>query len=89
MNIYAKTDDVILQEIGERIKETRISKKLSQKELAEAAGVQRVLVSRIENGNNFNLATLIKLLRALSKLEDLDKILDVEKDIELLKLFEE
>ena len=89
MNIYAKTDDVILQEIGERIKETRISKKLSQKELAEAAGVQRVLVSRIENGSNFNLATLIKLLRALSKLEDLDKILDVEKDIELLKLFEE
>ena len=89
MNIYAKTDDVILQEIGERIKETRISKKLSHKELAEAAGVQRVLVTRIENGNNFNLATLIKLLRALSKLEDLDKILDVEKDIELLKLFEE
>lgn len=88
MNIYAKTDDVILQEIGERIKETRLSKKLSQKELAEAAGVQRVLVSRIENGSNFNLATLIKLLRALSKLEDLDKLLDIEKDKELLKLFE-
>ncbi|MGB1315126.1 MAG: helix-turn-helix domain-containing protein [Chitinophagales bacterium] len=88
MNIYAKTDDVILQEIGERIKETRVSKKLSQKELADAAGVQRVLVSRIENGSNFNLATLIKLLRALSKLEDLDKLLDIEKDKELLKLFE-
>ncbi|MGB1019147.1 MAG: helix-turn-helix domain-containing protein [Chitinophagales bacterium] len=88
MNIYAKTDDVILQEIGNRIKETRISKKLSQKELGEAAGVQRVLVSRIENGSNFNLATLIKLLRALSKLEDLDKLLDIEKDKELLKLFE-
>lgn len=89
MEIYAKIDELILQDLCFRLKKARQNAKITQAELAEKSGLQRVHISRIENGHNFNLISLIKLLRALNKLEDLEKILDSNTDAELLKLFYE
>lgn len=50
--------------IGERIKQERISQNLSQKELGDRMGVKHNQVSRIESGK-FNAESLNKTLMAL------------------------
>jgi transcriptional regulator with XRE-family HTH domain len=88
MEIYAKIDELILQDFCLRLKKARQNAKITQTELAKKSGLQRVHISRIENGHNFNMISLIKMLRALHKLEDIEKVLDIDTDAELLKLFE-
>lgn len=52
--------------IGDIIKEARRKKQLSQKELAEAAGMSQQLISFLENGYfNVSLSTLKKILDVL------------------------
>lgn len=51
--------------IGEAIKQARKEKKLTQSQLGELMGVQRAQVSRIENGHNLTVATIIRAFRAL------------------------
>lgn len=87
MDIYAKIDGVILKELCFRIKQARTNAKLTQTSLAEISGLQRVHISRIESGKNFNIISFIKLLRALNKLEDIGNLLDTNTDSELIKLF--
>ena len=57
------------------IKETRISLSLTQQQLADRALVGIATVKRIEKGGSLNLDTLISILRALNKLQNLDAIL--------------
>src|SRR5208282_1645525 len=52
--------------IGERVKFLREQKKLSQGEIEKRAGLQRVYVSRVENGHTVpSVETLEKFARAL------------------------
>lgn len=53
--------------MGEKIKQLRLKKLMSQKDLAEAAGVSRVTISSIENKkrNSFSTSTLNKIGKAL------------------------
>lgn len=88
MEIYAKIDELILQDLCTKLKKARQNAKMTQAELAKRSGLQRVHISRIENGQNFNVMSLIKLLRALDKLENIEMLLDANTDEELLKLFE-
>ena len=88
MEIYAKIDEFILQDLCTKLKKARQNAKMTQTELAKRSGLQRVHISRIENGQNFNVLSLIKLLRALDKLENIEVLLDSNTDEELLKLFE-
>lgn len=51
---------------GERIKELRLKKKLSQEALAESAGVSRSNLNRLENGKGeASIETLLKLNKVL------------------------
>lgn len=53
-------------EIGERLRELRESKDLSQGEIEKRSGLLRVYVSRVENGHTVpSIETLEKLARAL------------------------
>lgn len=61
--------------VGQKIKEIRESKKLTQEDLGKLIGVQKAQVSRIENGKNLTIATIIKVFKALNveaklKIED-------------------
>jgi transcriptional regulator with XRE-family HTH domain len=57
--------DVKVQ-IGERIKELRDAKKLSQQDLANAADMERSFITHIEAGKrNISVDTLQKVLEAL------------------------
>ena len=85
MTIYGMSDKAILQELGERLKRMRLAKNISQRRLGDLAGVDRTTISGIENGNPFDVLTLIKLLRSLDALEALDAFLP-EQGISPLQL---
>lgn len=52
--------------LGENLKEIRVSKKITQSELAEKLGADKSFVSNIENGKtNPTLSTITGLAKAL------------------------
>lgn len=81
------SDDAVVEEVGRRISATRLERQMTQAQLAEAAGVSKRTVERLENGEPTQLANLIRCLRALDKLEALERLLPETpiNPIELLK----
>ncbi|MFM7855940.1 MAG: helix-turn-helix transcriptional regulator, partial [Flammeovirgaceae bacterium] len=66
------SDGAALAILGEYIKHTRLAQNKTQAKLAEAAGIHRQTVTMIEAGNGGTLASLIKILRMLGKMEKLE-----------------
>jgi transcriptional regulator with XRE-family HTH domain len=75
MTITSKTNDEILRELGVRLRTYRLQMNLSQGELAKQAGITRTTVRDVEHGKDFQISTLLKLLRALGRMGDLDVFL--------------
>jgi putative transcriptional regulator len=74
MNYYAMTDSAILSEIGARIVAHRLSKNITQEEVAQSIGVGRMTYNQLENGKG-KLSTLVATLRYLDCLDSLDAFL--------------
>lgn len=70
-----QTDAPVLQELGSRLRRTRLERNLSQSQLADQAGVGRATVQRIEDGESASLTNLIRILRSLELLEGLNQLL--------------
>lgn len=66
------TDASVLAELGSRLERHRLQRNLTQAEAAEAAGIGRATLQRIERGESVQAVSLIKLLRALELLQSLD-----------------
>ncbi len=81
------SDEAALGELGRRVGETRLARGWTQAELAEAAGVSKSLVERLEAGGSVQSANLVRCLRALERLEALDRLLpeDTVSPIDLLE----
>lgn len=76
MKIYGNENNAfILKEIGQRIKDIRISRSLTQKELAQNAGVSYNTLIRIENGDGANIENLIRVMRTLGLLQNFDLLI--------------
>lgn len=75
MDFYGMSDKGILAEIGARLKGKRLRQNLSQQELAERAGLSRNTVSDMENGGSSTVHNLVRILRALEALDELDDFL--------------
>ena len=76
MKIYGNENNIfIIKELGKRIKDVRISRSLTQKELAENAGISYNTVIRLENGEGANLENLIKIMRVLGILQNFDLLI--------------
>lgn len=73
-DIYALTDNAILQRIGQKLKEARLAQNISQRKLAEDSGISNFSISQMEGGHNTSLLSLIMVLRALNKLEILNEL---------------
>ncbi|NQW29773.1 MAG: helix-turn-helix transcriptional regulator [Ignavibacteria bacterium] len=71
--LYA--DREILKEIGKRLSRFRIQRALTQEELASRSGVSKSSIERLESGKACQLSTLIKILRELQLLDNLDKLI--------------
>jgi transcriptional regulator with XRE-family HTH domain len=77
----------IMELLGKRLQEYRVSKNISQKKLAEITGVSRARISEIENGSPTSLASLIDMMRALKILDNIDHLIPavVKSPREVLK----
>ena len=73
----------ILKELGSRIKQNRIDRQLTQKDFAQKAGISTRTLSAAENGEDIRLDGLIRILRTLDCLENLNVLLpDISFDPE-------
>jgi transcriptional regulator with XRE-family HTH domain len=82
------TDETVLGELGSRLERTRLERNLTQRQLAQEAGVERKAVLRIEAGEPVRLTSFIRVLRALGLLEALEQLVPepLPSPIELVKL---
>ncbi len=69
------SDDRILAELGERLAYRRVKLQLTQAQLAAQAGVAKRTVERIETGASAQMSSVIRLLRALDLLPNLEQLL--------------
>jgi transcriptional regulator with XRE-family HTH domain len=73
MRIDARsTDQAILAELGARLAALRLAADTTQAALAEAAGVSKRTVERLEAGGSTQTANLLRVLRALGVIEALE-----------------
>ena len=82
------SNSAVVQEAGKRIKELRLRKNLSQKQLAEQAGVSVFTVAQIEKGKSVSFVLFIAVIRVLRLLDNMELLLPKPEvsPIELLKL---
>jgi transcriptional regulator with XRE-family HTH domain len=69
------SDDAILTELGERLARLRIERQITQAELARQAGVSKRTVERIEAGASTQLSSLLRILRVLDLLPNLERMI--------------
>ena len=71
MNYIELTDEQVISELGSRLARARLNRNISQESLAAEAGITRKTLSSLENGSNFDVSTLVRLLRVLGLLDNL------------------
>ena len=88
MDWNSLSNTAIVLEIGKRMKEYRLKKKLSQHELANRAGVSLFTVAQIEKGKPVSIGMLLPVMRVLRLLENLELLLPEigPSPIEMMKL---
>ncbi|TVR42500.1 MAG: helix-turn-helix domain-containing protein [Cryomorphaceae bacterium] len=75
MEVFAKLDGEIVEEIGVKLKALRKIRKWSQSDLAGKVGVSRKHISEIETGKGTSLLTFVKILKVFNKTEKLMEVL--------------
>ncbi len=74
------TSKAVLIELGTKIRNCRISRQFTQRDLAEKSGVSLKSISRFEQGEDIQLSNLIKILRSLDLIGNLNMLVpDVTK----------
>ncbi len=68
-------DETVLQEIGQRVARYRLNQDKTQAALAQEAGVSLRTLARLESGDSVQASSLIRILRALQLLENLDGLI--------------
>lgn len=81
------TDRRVLAELGDRLARYRLNRNLTQEQLAREAGVSKRTVLRLENGQSSQVTNLVRVLRALGLLGNLDALVPapLASPIEALK----
>lgn len=83
-----ESETSILKELGNRIKQHRISMNMTQAELAERCGVSMSTEVRIENGDDSKMSNYIKIITVLGMVENFD-ILIPEEQLDYKAMYEE
>jgi transcriptional regulator with XRE-family HTH domain len=69
------TDETILADLGARLCSVRLSRNLTQAQVARNAGVAKRTVERIEAGQSAQMTSFIRILRSLDLLHGLELLL--------------
>ncbi len=87
MNFNAATPHAITTELGDRIKVVRLNADLTQKELAEKAGISLKAVTNSEKGKS-TLESIVAILIALELTEQLNSFIPKQEisPVQLAKL---
>jgi len=84
----AKTPSDLLQTLAKRHQVVRKKIGYSQQELADRSGVSLGSIKRFERTGLISLESLLKLAHVLNRLEDFDKVLENQNNIDdIEKLF--
>ena len=75
------TDEAALAELGHRLARYRLDRNLTQQALAKEAGIHKNTLVRLEGGGSTQSKSLIRVLRALGLLENLDRRAKISKGI--------
>ena len=67
-NLMAQTDSAFMQLLGGFIKAKRLELNKTQQQIADAAGVDRTTLLKMENGAGGNMLSFIQILRAIGEL---------------------
>ena len=88
MDYHSMNDRSVLALLGARVNRQRLNQNVTQTELAKRAGLARIVIQRLENGLGCKLENLIRILRALGLLEQLETFLPEPglSPIQLVKL---
>lgn len=88
MQLVNLSDNAILEELTQRVRQRRLNLNLTQEQVANKSGLHKQTIKNFESGKNASLLTLIQILRVFSDLEALDKFLPDSgvSPIQLLKL---
>ncbi len=70
-----ESNQMILEELGQRMKDTRISANYSQAEMAERSGVALSTLARMERGESVTMENILNVLRALGMLSNLEVLI--------------
>lgn len=70
--ITESSDNEVLNEIGERLKKTRIDLLKTQEDIALQTGVSLRTIRNMEAGKDVSFSTIIKVMRALRIIQSLD-----------------
>lgn len=73
-DLASLTDAAVLAELGERLSRVRLQRNLAQAQVAREAGVSKRTLVRLEKGESSQLQTLVRVLRALGLLHNLDAL---------------
>jgi transcriptional regulator with XRE-family HTH domain len=71
----ATTDQAVLEELGTRLRENRLERNMSQADLAAEAGIGRVTLQRLEEGQSGSMTSFVRVLRALDLLNGIDALI--------------
>jgi len=74
MDFYAASDKAILKELGNRLRQLRLLKNITQEDLAERALLSVGTIKSLEAGKG-RLSSLIAVLRELGALDQLDQFI--------------
>jgi transcriptional regulator with XRE-family HTH domain len=85
---YSMTDKAFVKEISNSLKQMRLNNNISQEDLAKKSGLDRTTISRLEGGDAGTILTIVKILRALNRLDLFNVFYEepVISPIRLLKL---
>lgn len=59
------SDELSAYKVGQAIRESRMRKNITQEQLGNMAGIDRSVVSRVENGQNTSFSTLSRIFHAM------------------------
>ena len=76
-NIYSLSNAEIIQSLGAQFKAYRLNANMTQKEVADKAGVSLITLRSFETGKatNINMNNLLSLLRVINNLDGITEVL--------------
>jgi DNA-binding XRE family transcriptional regulator len=66
------TEETVMEELGRRLTRRRIELAITQSDAAQQAGLGKRTLERIEAGEDCRISSLVKLLRILDLMDNLD-----------------